>query len=77
MNSKKFTIEVEMQERWIPYFMSMLEYMEYCGNIGMSRMVGLYADGDGDFRPKFKANIEWTTQEPIYNKDGNRYYDAG
>ena len=26
---KKFTIEVEMEERWIDYFMSMLNKMEY------------------------------------------------
>lgn len=44
--------------------MSMLDYMEYCGKVGMSRNVGIYADGDGSFRPKFKTNIKWEKQSP-------------
>jgi len=74
---KKFTIRVEMQERWIPHFMSMLKYMEYLGNIGASRKVTIYADGDGDFRPKFEADIEWHKVEPIRDVGGERLYDAG
>lgn len=53
-NTTKFRIECEMKDRWIPHFLAMLKYMEYLGNIGSSREVTLYADGDGDFRPKFK-----------------------
>ncbi|MGL5514280.1 MAG: hypothetical protein ACRDBM_13725 [Sporomusa sp.] len=60
---KKFTIQVEMQERWVPYFLSMLKQMEYNGNIGRSRMVGIYADGDGDFRPKFSVDIDFEKKE--------------
>lgn len=74
---KKFTVEVEMQERWIPHFMSMLKYMQYLGSAGSSRMVALYADGDGDFRPKFTTDIEWCEVKPVNDKDGNRTYDAG
>ena len=74
---KKFVIEVEMQERWIPHFMSMLKYMEHLGNIGSSRSVELFADGDGDFRPKFKTDIEFEMVEPFADNDGNRIYDAG
>lgn len=73
----KFTIEVEMEDRWIPHFMSMLDYMEYCGKVGMSRNVGIYADGDGDFRPKFKTDIKWEKQKPKIDSDGDRLYDAG
>ena len=74
---KKFTITVEMPERWIPHFMSMLKYMQFLGNIGSSRMVTLYADGDGDFRPKFESDIEFEKVEPTNDKNGNRTYDAG
>jgi len=76
-NIKKFTITVEMQERWIPHFMSMLKYMESLGRLGSSREVTFYSDGDGDFRPRFNANIEFETQKPIKDDNGNRTYDAG
>lgn len=73
---KKFTIEVEMEERWIDYFMSMLNKMEYLGSIGASRNVSIFADGDGDFQPKFKTSIEW---EKVGNDDidDENHYDAG
>jgi len=74
---KKFTIEVEMEERWIPHFMSMLKYIEYLGRVGSSRRVGIFADGDGDFNPKFKADIKWEEKEPVMDERGNRLYDAG
>jgi hypothetical protein len=74
---KKFTITVEMPERWIPHFMSMLKYMQYLGNVGSSRKVALYADGDGDFRPKFETDIEFEKVEPVSDKGGDRLYDAG
>jgi len=74
---KKFTIEVEMEERWINDFMSMLNYMEKLGNLGASRNVSLFADGDGDFRPKFISNIEWEKVEPTASINGNNTYDAG
>jgi hypothetical protein len=74
---KEFTIKVKMQERWIPHFMSMLKYMEFLGNAGCSREVGIYADGDGDFRPKFEADIEWEKKDPVKDDHGDRMYDAG
>lgn len=74
---KKFTIEVEMKERWVPHFMSMLKRMEYLGNIGASGNTGIFADGDGDFRPKFNTDIEWEEKEAIGGDDNNRLYDAG
>lgn len=49
----KFSIDVEMEDRWVPYFIGMLKKMESDGNIGHSELIGFYADGDGDFRPKF------------------------
>lgn len=57
--NKKFNIEVEMDEQWIPVFMSMLEKMEELGQFGASRWVSFYSDGDGSFRPKFKADVSY------------------
>lgn len=74
---KEFTIKVKMKERWIPHFMSMLKYMEHLGSVGSSRDVGIYADGDGDYQPKFETDIDWDTKEPNEDINGNRYYDAG
>lgn len=74
---KKFTIEVELQDRWIPHFLSMLKYMQQLGNMGGSRMISFYADGDGDFQPKFTPNIEFEEVKPVNDIGGNRTYDAG
>ena len=50
---RDFTIHCKMKERWIASFIKMLDAMSRCGSIGHSEFVGLYADGDGDFQPKF------------------------
>lgn len=73
-----FTITVTMRKRWIPHFLAMLKYMQILGQMGSSRRVSIYADGDGDFRPKF----EWDDNLPSDAKprneyEGNRCYDAG
>jgi len=76
----KFSVEIEMKDRWVPHFLGMLATMEALGNVGASRIVALYADGDGDYHPKFKwnADVEPTkrTEEPL---DEQRAYlfDAG
>ena len=62
---KKLVIKAEMSERWIPYFFSMLKYMEYLGNIGSSRMVSLFSDGDGDFNPKFEFDIDFDEKSSV------------
>lgn len=54
-----FNIKVTMNERWVNDFCSMLKYMEYCGDIGHSSIVGFYSDGDGDFRPKFEIDTNY------------------
>jgi hypothetical protein len=73
----KFTLSVDMEERWVPYFMSMLKHMEYLGNIGSSRTVSIYSDGDGGFRPKFNTDVEWEKKKPATDNFGNVTYDAG
>lgn len=64
MSIKRFHIDVDMEERWIPYFCSMLKKMEYNGNIGHSQIERFYSDGDGDFRPKFNFDIDFEQQKP-------------
>lgn len=76
--TKEFTVKCRMSERWIPHFLAMLKYMQQLGGLGGSRWVRFYADGDGDFRPKF----EWDESlpcdgKPIRDDDGDRSYDAG
>jgi hypothetical protein len=74
----KFTIECEIKYRWIPHFLSMLNYMQYLGAIGSSREVGILSDGDGDFRPKFTWDSSLPSEvKPMRDINGNRIYDAG
>lgn len=85
---KKFSINCEMEERWIPYFIGLLKNMERNGEIGHSSMIAFYADGDGDFRPRFDVDVATEDVYPILlditvhhkNYDKNRFinfYDAG
>ena len=61
----------------------MLKHMELCGNIGHSSVVAFYADGDGDFRPKFEFDKEYKKTNGYRSKDGKELpdieviYDAG
>lgn len=84
MNAK-FTIECEMEERWVPHFMGMLAHMQHIGNIGASEMLAFFADGDGDFNPRFVYDFPETTipyhpgipmhaRQPI---QVDRLFDAG
>lgn len=73
-----FNLQVTMKTRWVPHFLAMLQTMQRYGEMGCSRQVGIYSDGDGDFRPKF----EWDSTlpsiaEPIVDESGNMLYDAG
>ena len=51
--------------------------MENYGQNGMSREVAFFADGDGDFQPKFKHNVDFDIKEPVRDDRGNVLYDAG
>lgn len=74
----KFTITCEMTRRWLPHFLAMLKYMMFLGNIGSSRMVSFYSDGDGDFRPKFSWDpLLPSDAKPVKEKNGEHTYDAG
>jgi hypothetical protein len=75
---KKFTVECEMKERWIPHFLGMLKYMQQLGTQGRSRDVTFYSDGDGDFSPKFVWDESLPpVAPPTKDSSGDRTYDAG
>lgn len=77
-----FNIKVTMKERWVDDFCSMLKWMQDCGQLGHSSLVGFFADGDGDFRPKFEIDhpynkTEGYRREKIANVRPEVIYDAG
>ena len=55
----EITIKAKMNERWVNDFLTMLKYMESCGNMGHSSVVGFNSDGDEDFRPKIELDKEY------------------
>lgn len=78
MADRRFTIDCEIPERWVNDFCAMLKTMEYFGGIGHSGVVGIYADGDGDFRPRF--NIQTVYDENMTPLDKHKpmaIFDAG
>lgn len=79
MEKRKFTIECEIPERWVDDFCAMLNSMQSFGNLGHSGVVGIYADGDGDFRPKFNIRTEWDRARATKLEKFNpmTIYDAG
>ena len=82
-NKVEFTIKVTMKERWVKDFCSMLKWMERCGELGHTSIVGFYSDGDGDFRPKFDIDREFESVNGYWRKDGKELpkleviFDAG
>ena len=54
----EITIKAKMNERWMNDFLSMLKYMESCGNMGHSTVVCFNSEGDGDFRQKLEYERE-------------------
>lgn len=58
-----FNVHCKMNKAWANEFLSMLKHMEEMGNVGCSGFVAFYADGDGDFKPKFEINYEFENKE--------------
>ena len=78
MATKKFTIECTMNDRWVDDFCSFLKSLENNGKIGHSSIIGFYADGDGDFRPKFNIGIDFNMTKGFEsNKTPEILFDAG
>ena len=69
--SKKVQLNIKatIDERWVNDFCSMLKWMETCGNLGHSSVVGFYSDGDGDFRPKFEFDREYKQTKGYWDKE--------
>ena len=65
----EITIKAKMNERWVNDFLSMLKYMESCGNMGHSAVIGFYSDGDGDFRPKFEFDRKYESQHGYWEHE--------
>lgn len=79
---RSFTIHCKMDERWTASFIKMLDLMERNGSIGHSEYVGLYSDGDGDFKPIFEYDktLSVIGDNPIIIKNPSgqmTMYDAG
>ena len=75
---KTFNIEVTMEERWVDDFCSFLKYLQRNGSLGHSSLVGFYADGDGDFRPRFRFDTEFNlTPGQKTTKTPELMFDAG
>lgn len=76
-----FTITCKMRKRWAPHFVSMLLRMQFYGWLGMSRVISIFSDGDGDFRPEFDISTpngeKIPEVEPREEKDGDCFYDPG
>ena len=79
MEKRKFTIECEIPERWVNDFCAMLSDMKYFGEQGHSGVVGIYADGDGDFRPSFNILTDWDKNKAtkLEKYKPMTIYDAG
>jgi hypothetical protein len=69
----EFTIKVSMDKRWVPHFLGLLREMQTLGEIGSSRTVCFFADGDGDYRPRF----EWDTKTEPAPPAKHLLWDAG
>ena len=65
MENRKFIIECEVPERWVDDFCSFLERIEFQGKQGHSSLIGFFADGDGDFRPRFNIRTEYNKTEGL------------
>lgn len=75
--NKSFTINVEMEERWVDDFCSMLKEMERLGDIGSSKFLAFYSDGDGDFRPKFNFDTNCNKTQSDLKRIDAHIYDVG
>jgi hypothetical protein len=73
-------ITATMNRRWMPQFVALLKTMQQYGELGHSDNLTFFADGDGDFKPKFeiKSKEEIEKVEPIVQVLTTKcaYFDA-
>lgn len=76
-----FNVKVTMPGRWVDDFCSFLRTLQAYGIVGHSGLVGFFADGDGDFRPKFEIDREHNPKAGVPGKDISKkpeiMFDAG
>ena len=79
MSKTTFTIRCELPTRWVPHFLGLLGQMQYLGGVGSSRVVSIYSDGDGDFRPKFQwdSDLPEPAKPDKRSPGGDVLFDAG
>lgn len=83
INDTDFTIKCSMKDRYVPCFIAFLKRIEEDGEIGESELIGFYAEGDGDFRPKFEfdsSEVNDDISNDIYPDNTDAvidYYSAG
>lgn len=77
MSDIEFNITCKMNERWAPHFLGMLKQMQRLGSVGSSRRVSIYADGDGDFRPKFEWGSMAAADPTLGSPNDDTLFDAG
>lgn len=87
MAKEKVKLTVTMDNLTVPQALAlsaMFKYWEQCGKWGMTREVGFYVDGDGNFRPniEMQSDVELPTLtkelEDIAvarDRGGDRLYD--
>lgn len=79
MSRVKFTIDVDIEERWVDEFCSFLRYLQFCGDVGHSCIVGFNADGNRDFKANFDIKTDFVLTDGYMNvfhnavmKDANK-----
>lgn len=83
MTKIKLTIEMDVTEAQAITLKEMFEYWTRLGNIGSSRTVAFFVDGDGNFQPNCKITTserihelpEHVLSKAITDVDGDRFYD--
>ena len=77
-SEKTFTITCTMKHRWVPHFLGHVKIYATFRRCRKFKSGSFYADGDGDFRPKFEWDKELPSDgKPINDVQGDRIYDAG
>ena len=55
--------------RWLHTFLSFLKEIERNGSIGHTSVIGMMADGDGDFRPKFEFSRDFVKIKGMFRQE--------
>lgn len=80
----KMTVSMDVTIPQALALQAMFKYWNYLSNIGASRKVAFYVDGDGNFHPKcdisFDKNMPSLTEKieeisVVSDENGNRVYD--